>query len=316
MPQTVIVTASARELRSLGRWALNGTWGKCVLAMLLSYIVINVPQLVLLAVFGFNGNLTDVLNVYTTLVTPPLALGTSMFFLNVFRRRPAEPIELFYGFEFILKAVLLEIAMALLIFFQTLLFIIPGLIATFRYSMAFYILADDPRKGVMQCIRESKYLMMGNKASLFFVSFSFFGWYLLCSILPGMVIAFYPEWQLQTMNFEIISLLSNVGFLFLMPYVLLTTCAFYEIANGNLRIKRASRYDGPNGGGKDNWNANQNPGGRDFDGSGSHVSQGGGTTEDGTKIVDAEIVGQMEDAPVIVDAEVVDADEEDAPPRV
>lgn len=242
MTQGIIVTASCKELRSLSRWALKGNWGVAVLASVLSLLVTNVPPIILNAILG-SEVWVNVADVYTILVTAPLMLGITMVYLNILRKKPTGPVEIFYGFEFLFKSVVLQILMGILIFLQTLLFVIPGLIAAYRYSLAFFILADDPRKGAMQCIRESKNLMMGNKMKMFQLTFSFFGWYLLAAIPISVVTALFPEdnWLL----YEIVVLLSYVGICFVEPYVEVAMAAFYEIANGSLRVKRSNEYQGP-----------------------------------------------------------------------
>ncbi len=68
----------------------------------------------------------------------------------------------------------------------SLLFIIPGIIKSYSYSMAFYIQNDSPNKDWSVCLRESKQMMKGHKWELFVLDLSFFGWfivgYLCCCI--------------------------------------------------------------------------------------------------------------------------------------
>ena len=78
--------------------------------------------------------------------------------------------------------------MGIQVFLWSLLFIIPGIIAVLRYSQAFFILAEDPSKGIMACINESKYYMNGNKGKFFCLSLSFIGW----AILAMVPLAFLP----------------------------------------------------------------------------------------------------------------------------
>ena len=59
---------------------------------------------------------------------------------------------------------------SLFIFLWSLLLIVPGIIAAIRYSQAFFILADDPSKGIRQCMDESKAMMNGNKMKYFCLS--------------------------------------------------------------------------------------------------------------------------------------------------
>lgn len=62
------------------------------------------------------------------------------------------------------------------------LFIIPGIIAAFRYSQAIIIMAENPEIGIMEAIRQSKEMMVGHKMELFVLSLSFIGWSILASI--------------------------------------------------------------------------------------------------------------------------------------
>ena len=84
----------------------------------------------------------------------------------------------------------MNICIGLVIFFSFLLFIVPGIIAVYAYSMSHHILADNPEMGVIQCMRESRKLMKGYKFKLFVLELSFILWDLLCivpfvgSVLP------------------------------------------------------------------------------------------------------------------------------------
>ena len=61
----------------------------------------------------------------------------------------------------------------------------PGIIAYYRYSQAFYILAENPEKGIMDCINESKAMMYGHKMDKFVLDLSFILWYLLAGVTCG-----------------------------------------------------------------------------------------------------------------------------------
>ncbi len=60
----------------------------------------------------------------------------------------------FEGFSFFVKAFLLQLLIGIKVFLWTLLFIVPGIVAGYRYSQAFYILADNPDYSVTQCVEE------------------------------------------------------------------------------------------------------------------------------------------------------------------
>ena len=111
--------------------------------------------------------------------------------------------QLFSRFDFFGKALLLNLYTALLTFLWSLLLVIPGIIATYRYSLAFYVLCDNPEMSVTECVNESKRLMDGHKGRLFCLHLSFIGWRLLSALTLG------------------------IGDLWLNPYVSAATSAFY-----------------------------------------------------------------------------------------
>lgn len=62
------------------------------------------------------------------------------------------------------------------------------LIATLRYAMAPYLLADHPDDGASAAVNRSVEMMQGRKWELFKLQFSFIGWYLLEFLLSGGVL--------------------------------------------------------------------------------------------------------------------------------
>ncbi len=94
--------------------------------------------------------------------------------------------DLFGSVRYLLKALGLVLMMTLLTVLWTLLFIIPGIIAAYRYSQAVFIMVEDPDKGVMQCIRESKEMMIGHKWEYFVLELSFILWQLLGLVTCGL----------------------------------------------------------------------------------------------------------------------------------
>lgn len=87
------------------------------------------------------------------------------------------------GFSHFLRLIALNLLEGLFVFLWSLLFIIPGIVAAYRYRLAIYLLLEHPEMRVMDCIRESKRLMYGRKGELFILDLSFLGWYLL-TIIP------------------------------------------------------------------------------------------------------------------------------------
>lgn len=102
----------------------------------------------------------------------------------------------------------------MLILLWTLLFIIPGIVASYSYAMTGYILAEDPDLTASQAIQRSKEMMRGNRWRLFCLQLSFIGWIILCLFTFG------------------------IGNLFLNPYQTAADAAFYREISGTGGMER------------------------------------------------------------------------------
>lgn len=117
-----------------------------------------------------------------------LGIGFLIFTLNIAMGAEASYWNLLDGFPMILRLFVLEILKGLFIFLWTLLFVIPGFIAFYRYRQAEYLLVQHPEMTPMDCLRESKALMKGHKWELFVLDLSFLGWAILIGFANGFVI--------------------------------------------------------------------------------------------------------------------------------
>ena len=102
--------------------------------------------------------------------------GFILFLLNTIRGAGACLGNLLDGFGFFLKIIGLTILEYIFITLWSLLLIFPGFIAAYRYSMAIYLLVDDPSRSPLECLRLSKEMMKGHKWELFVLDLSFIGW--------------------------------------------------------------------------------------------------------------------------------------------
>ena len=151
------------------------------------------------------------INFLLSLLSGVVGAGFIIFLLNTVRNRQPCFENLLDGFGFWWKIILLNLLQDLLIGLWSLLLIVPGIIAHYRYSQALYILIDDPSKSPLQCLRESSALMDGHKKALFTLDLSFIGWYLL-----GMVP--YLGYAAQVWS---------------VPYIAMTKALFYETLTGS-----------------------------------------------------------------------------------
>ena len=80
---------------------------------------------------------------------------------------------------------LLGLMASLFVFLWSMLFIIPGIIKAFSYSMAPYIRADHPEYTWRQCLDESIRITNGHKMRIFLLELSFIGWYIVGALALG-----------------------------------------------------------------------------------------------------------------------------------
>jgi uncharacterized membrane protein len=148
------------------------------------------------------------------LFQPIIEVGYIQYCMKISRGQDGGYKDIFDGFYYFAKILLIGIISAVFILLWSMLFIIPGAVAFYRYRQAYYILLDAPEKSALQCIRESKQLMRGNKLDLFLLDLSFFGWFLLNSFV---VVVLLPA----SFAIPIVSI-------WLMPYLGLTRAAYYD----------------------------------------------------------------------------------------
>ena len=131
-----------------------------------------------------------------------LGVGYSLFCLNAVRHRAPAYGNLFDPFGMFFRILWLNILMNIFVALWSMLFVIPGVIAAYRYRMAIYILLDHPECSALECIRESKLLMQGHKAELFVLDLSFIGWVILC-IIPFAALWVSPYMELTNVWFYV-----------------------------------------------------------------------------------------------------------------
>lgn len=118
----------------------------------------------------------------------PIKVGYARFRLKAADRRgPLELKELFKGFDVFGEAFLLQLRITLRVIGWGLLLIVPGIVAAYRYSQAFTILAEHPELKSGDCIERSKAIMNGNKWRLFCLELSFIGWHFLSVLTLGIL---------------------------------------------------------------------------------------------------------------------------------
>lgn len=142
----------------------------------------------------------------SVLISGPLSFGVSYVFLKQARDGQDMNVgDMFSGFKSDFGGTLLiGLMSSIFVLLWSLLFIIPGIIMGYAYSMAYFIKVDNPEYNWNQCIKGSKEMMRGHKWDLFVLDLSFIGWAIVCLFTLG------------------------IGFLWLTPYIQAARTQFYD----------------------------------------------------------------------------------------
>lgn len=156
----------------------HNIFGNIWLTMLVVFVVQTV-------VISFIGSVVPYVG--ALLISGPITYGVSLIVLKFIRTSQkidfADMLKGFTG-DFA-QNFLLGFLMSLFIALWSLLFVIPGIVKSYAYSMAFYIKADHPEYDWRQCLDESKRITAGHKMDLFVLDLSFIGWYLVGALCLG-----------------------------------------------------------------------------------------------------------------------------------
>lgn len=189
MNKNNVFRANARG--QLGGNIFSNTWLMALVVALIYSAIMSFASSILVGALIVGGFLT---------------FGMCRVFLQLVRSQKdkIDIADLFCGSDYFADLLVLFLLQGLFTFLWTLLFIIPGIIKSYAYSMAFYIKHDHPEYDWKQCLDESQRYMKGYKWQLFCLDFSFIGWILLSLLTLG------------------------IGMLWVSPYQMTARANFYE----------------------------------------------------------------------------------------
>ena len=185
------IRAKARQ--DLGNGIFKSQWMTALAACLIYSVIVGI-----LSAIPYVGSIASLL------LAGPMAFGLVRYFMKSARDESPAIENLFDGFSDFVGNFCLYFMMNLFLVLWSLLFVIPGIIKSYSYSMAFYIKNDHPEYSWKECIDESRRMMDGHKFDLFCLQLSFIGWALLCILTVG------------------------IGYLWLVPYMQAATANFYD----------------------------------------------------------------------------------------
>lgn len=198
-----------------------------------------------------------------------VGVGYTAFNLHRMRGEESGYGDLFSYFYLAGKIILLEVLKVIFVYLWSLLFIFPGIVASYRYRMAEYALIDEPDISALEAIRRSKRMMLGHKWELFTVDVSFIGWQILCTAVVSIISQLGFVAVMPDVVTTILALIANTACsMFLTAYISLTEAGFYLYLLGHqappVHSTDGTTGQSPYNGGNDDWDHPQNPfGGND-----------------------------------------------------
>ena len=201
-----------QEYKNAALAALKGNWAPAVVATII-YMIIAIAVYMLTGIYDettMTVNAALVLAGASVLISIFFSYPLSVGYYNASKELALKgdnncTANLFKsGFGKYFRNVWGMFLMGLFMFLWTLLFIIPGIVASYSYAMTPYIMAEHPEMTASEAIRASKTMMKDNKWALFCLDFSFWGWSFLCGLTL------------------------NIGYIFLNPYKNAAHAAFYR----------------------------------------------------------------------------------------
>lgn len=165
----------AKDIISRNYWPVVGT---TIVAMLLYGLANGIPTV----------------GVAAGIFVYPIILGLMLYYIDLSEGRDAKIGDIFengFNGKYYLRRVggyAWELLFTLL---WSLLFVIPGIVKSYSYSLTSYILAKYPEVEAKEALKISMRLMDGKKADLFVLHLSFIGWGILSSLTLGLLGIFY-----------------------------------------------------------------------------------------------------------------------------
>ena len=175
---------SRSELKRDAKSQLSNYWGVSIGIIIVCMLISYIPEL-LSYINPESATIAILIPIISLVITGPLAIGQSRFFINLANRENPKFSDLWFGFNNILRGIGVTLLVGIAVCIGTILFIIPGIIISFMYSQVYYIMAENPNKSVLECLRESARIMKGHKMELLILELSFLGWIILTALTCG-----------------------------------------------------------------------------------------------------------------------------------
>lgn len=193
------------EIKEEAKRMLENNWGKVIAVTIIIWLLTdaftqqNSASSVSSGIYFNNAHFGNLLSL---ILSGPLSMGAAYFYMKMGKSDEVNVGIIFEGFSDFKRTFLFHLVSTIFIFLWTLLLIVPGIIAAIRYSMGYYLMAENPDLTFMEAINVSSGIMNGHKMDFFTFSLSFIGWFFLSIITFGLGFLYLiPYYQMSKLNF-------------------------------------------------------------------------------------------------------------------
>lgn len=177
-----------KELKSLAKQQIKGNIG-------ILFVIVLVCS-VLTVVASYIPIVGDFI------VVPAFTIAITRIYIGIAAGKRPEVSDAFGGFKDFWISFKTSFFVGIFTMLWSLLFIIPGIVKSYSYMMAPYIVAEDPSVGALEAIARSERMMRGHKMEAFILELSFIGWILLSIVTFGIALIYAgPYMQTTMVNF-------------------------------------------------------------------------------------------------------------------
>lgn len=154
-------------------------------------------------------------SILVALVAAVLEAGVILYHLGVREGKEMPFSTLFEGFGMAGRVIVLTLLEGIFVALWSMLFVIPGIVAAYRYRFALYNLCENPDLSAMDAIRMSKAQTRGFKGKLFVLDLSFIGWIFLSGLTCDILSIWLQPYMIQTDigYFQAIKRIQGIGLL-------------------------------------------------------------------------------------------------------
>ena len=170
------------EIINVTKEILKGKYKNVMLPFLLATLLIGLTQQQELYTYGYEDHgLSYVFTIgsIALFIQGPINIGLATYSLSIANEEDYSYSQIASGFKYFFKALFLYLMFGISFLIGLIFLIIPGFIIALMFSQIFYIMAEDPKIGMIDAFKKSASLMKNKKLQLFGLGIRYFGLFIL-----------------------------------------------------------------------------------------------------------------------------------------